>query len=175
MIFVVFGLPGAGKTYVGKILSKKLGWFYYDGDISLSREIKHAVRKKEVITDSMRDRFFTALIEHVQILQKKHTNIVVSQTFIKGKYRKQFLAQFSRTRFILVETQQGIREARLEKRKLFKIDKEYARQMCRIFEPPLIPHETINNDTEGTDRLEEQIAILLNKNRSNNALGNIAL
>lgn len=171
MILVTFGLPGTGKTYVGKILSKKLGWFYYDGDLLLSEEITQAVRKKAVITDTMRDKFFTALIKHVQILQKKHTNIVVSQTFIKEKYRRQFLAQFPKTKFVLVQTQESIREARLKKRKRFKIDKNYARAMCKIFEAPLLTHEIINNDKDGAEAIETQIAILMNENRSNNFHG----
>jgi shikimate kinase len=34
-LLVLFGLPGTGKTYVGKILEKDFGFFLHDGDTDL--------------------------------------------------------------------------------------------------------------------------------------------
>lgn len=165
MIIVVFGFPGSGKTFVGQILSKQLGYFYYDGDNCLTEGIKEAVQKKKIITDAMRDMYFTSLSKEVKELQKTHQNIVITQTFIKEKYRKQFLQHFPDTQFILVKTQTPKREERLEKRKTFPIDLEYARAMCYLFEPPTVPYETINNDVDGKKIIKIQISQLSLRSR----------
>ncbi len=161
MIFVVFGLPGTGKTFVGKLLNEKLGYYYYEGDTVMPDDIKDAVFKKQAITDEQRDVFFKRLIEEIKKLQETQQNIVVSQTFIKEQYRQQFLQAFPDTQFLLVETDTPIREGRLEKRKSFPIDKEYARAMCKIFETPKLTHKTINNTAEGEEEIKKQIDVLL--------------
>lgn len=161
MLFVVFGLPGTGKTYVGKLLSEKLGYYYYEGDTVMQDDIKYAVVNKQQISDEQRDIFFARLIEAIKKLQETQQNIVVSQTFIKEKYRQQFLKHFPQTQFLLVETDTAAREGRLEKRKTFPIDKEYARTMCNIFEAPLLPHRTINNTQDGKEAIKKQIDMLL--------------
>jgi gluconokinase len=32
VIIIIFGIAGAGKTTVGKLLAQELGWSFYDGD-----------------------------------------------------------------------------------------------------------------------------------------------
>lgn len=161
MLFVVFGLPGTGKTYVGKLLSEKLGYYYYEGDTVMPKDMQDAVVNKQVISDEQRDIFFKKLIEEVRTLKEIHKNIVISQTFIKEKYRQQFLQHFPETKFLLVETDTTTREGRLKKRKTFPIDKEYARAMCKIFEAPLLPHKTIDNTQDGEEAIKKQIDVLL--------------
>jgi gluconokinase len=32
MIVIVFGVSGAGKTTIGKLLARELGWHFYEAD-----------------------------------------------------------------------------------------------------------------------------------------------
>src|ERR1039457_2364616 len=101
-LFIIFGLPGAGKTYVSRIFEKNFGFYFYEGDDELTEEMKLAIESKTVFSDLMRDEFFQKLILKIKILATEHENIVIAQTFIKEKYRKSLLDQIPQAKFLLV-------------------------------------------------------------------------
>ena len=162
-IYVLFGLPGAGKTFVGNILQQHFGYYLYDGDISLPNNMKGAIQTKAVITDAMRDIFFQNIIKSSRQLKIKYKKIVVIQTFIKEKYRMQFLKEIPEARFILVQTKKTIREKRLMQRKEYPLDLKYARKMSLNFDTPQIDYDTISNDIDGETNIKQQLQLLLNK------------
>jgi gluconate kinase len=159
-IIVLFGLPGAGKSFVGKILQEYFGYHHYDGDISMSDEMLKAISTQDVITDLMRDSFFQKIIEDTKRLKTKRQKIVVSQTFIKEKYRNLFLKEFPEAKFMLVQTFPDIRETRLLQRKNFPLDLEYSRKMCLNFDTPNIAHSVVNNDSDGEESVKKQLQLL---------------
>lgn len=156
-IYLIFGLPGAGKTFIGRIFEKEFGYFFYDGDNELTDDMKDAIKNKIPFTNPMRNKFFQKLISKIKELKKNHPKIVVTQTFIKEKYRKWVIDEIPEARFVLVETKTEIRESRLNKRTDYPLDIEYARGMCLNFDPPLIPHKIIINDAEGKESIKDQI------------------
>lgn len=159
-IIVLFGLPGAGKSFVGKVLQEYFGYRHYDGDVSMSDEMLKAISTQDVITDLMRYSFFQKIIENTKCLKTKRQKIVVSQTFIKEKYRDLFLHEFPTAKFILVETSPDIRETRLLQRKNFPLDLEYSRKMCLNFDVPKISYSTVNNDSDGEESVKKQLQLL---------------
>ncbi|KKP60789.1 MAG: hypothetical protein UR56_C0019G0014 [Candidatus Roizmanbacteria bacterium GW2011_GWC2_34_23] len=158
-LIILFGLPGTGKTYVGKIFEKYFDYYFYEGDNDLTPEMKAAIKTKTVFTDQMRDVFFERLIGNIQELTKKHKKLVVAQTFIKEKYRLQLIKVIPETKFVLVETKKEIREKRLQKRANYPLDLEYARIMELNFESPNINHLTIINDEDGEENIKKQIKL----------------
>lgn len=160
-IVVLFGLPGSGKTFVGNLLKKYFSYYHFDGDIDLPDDMKRAIQTQAVITDSMRDVFFQKIIKSTKRLKVKYGNIVVTQTFIKEKYRKLFLREFPQARFIFVKTDAVLREARLSKRKASPIDLKYAEKMCRNFDIPQIDHSVIINDSNGDKNIKKQLRLIL--------------
>lgn len=153
-MIVLFGLPGAGKTFVGKILESDFGLYFYDGDLSLPREMKLAIEKKVLISGQMRDKFFQKLLKKFSTL--KYQKIVIAQTFIKEKHRQIFLKAFPETKFILVQTDTEIREARLIKRSDYPLDLDYARGMSVNFEVPKINYKMIDNNISGEESIRKQ-------------------
>lgn len=157
---ILFGLPGTGKTYVGKILEKYFDYYFYDGDNDLTPEMKKAIETKIVFTDQMRDVFFERLIKNIQVLNVKHKKLIVAQTFIKEKYRIDLLKKIPETKFILIETKKEIREKRLIQRTDYPLDLGYARIMEINFEKPKINHLTIVNNIDGEENIRKQIDFL---------------
>jgi len=153
-LYVIFGLPGAGKTYTGKIAEKYFGFYLYDGDQDMSAKYKKAVTAEE-INDDLRQVFFDQLIKSIGKLKEK--NIVVTQTFLKEKFREQFLKEFPQTKFILVEASVEVREKRLLNLDRFTLSLEKWQRMSKIFEEPQIPHKIIYNNYEGEDAVKEQL------------------
>ena len=160
-IVVLFGLPGAGKTFVGKILSKKFGYFLYDADADLPLEMEKVIREEGKVTEEMRDLFIKRVMARVRELKKKHSKIAVAQTFIKERHRQQFLDTFSDARFILITADVEIREARLLHRKKLPISAKYARVMLRNFDKPEIQFETLENNVDGEEAIKAQVRLLL--------------
>lgn len=160
-LFVFFGLPGSGKTFAGEIAGEYFGYHVYDGDNDLTQEMLNAFQKQAVVTDAMRDVFFAKLRESVKKIALTHDKLVVCQTFIKEKYRLQFLKEFSQTEFVLLQTDTSLRENRLAQRKTMQLDKTYAQKMVRLFEKPLISHQTVYNNTEGNDLVKKQLEKIL--------------
>lgn len=159
-LIVLFGLPGAGKTYVGKILEKYFDYYFYEGDNDLTEEMRQAIKIQRIFTDQMRDVFFEKLINKIQGLSIKHKQLVVAQTFIKEKYRVDLLNKIPETKFVLIEINKLIRERRLCERVNYPLDLKYARKMESNFEEPKIDYQIIVNNNNGDKNIKEQIKLL---------------
>lgn len=160
-LIILFGLPGTGKTYIGKVFKKYFDYCFYEGDSDLTEEMKEAIKVQRVFTDKMRDSYFKILISKIQNLKSKHRNLVVAQTFIKERYRVNLLEKIPEARFILIETKKQIREKRLTQRVDYPLDLEYSRKMKINFDKPIICHLTINNDSDGEESLIKQIKLTM--------------
>jgi gluconate kinase len=154
---IVFGKPGAGKSYIADILREAFGYTAHDGDNDIPADMKQALMEKLTITDDMRRRFLENMIASARILSNKHDNLVVHQTLLKEFMRQQFLNDFPFAQCILVECNDKIREDRYMKREYFNLGLPYLRHMTKLFEAPRIPHLTIYNNKEGTGKIEKFI------------------
>lgn len=161
MVIIIFGLPGAGKTYVGKILAKYFQFVLYEGDTDIPNSMLLSLQESKPISDSERDLFFNKLIKKIKTLHSYHKNLVVSQTFIKDKYRKKLIEKIPDAHFILVEAKTAVREKRLANRKTFPITKAYAQQMESIFENPSIEYNKLDNTPEGEKEVKKQLKNIL--------------
>lgn len=159
-IFVTFGLPGAGKSYVARQFLD-YGFFYHDGDDDLPDTMRAAITASQPINDAMRDAFFAQIITSTARLLPDYPRVVVAQTFIKEKYRRQFVEAFPQARFVLVTATDAVRERRLAERPYMPLAPEYVRRMNGLFEPPQIPHDVLVNDADGTAHIHAQLAALL--------------
>lgn len=161
-IIALFGLPGAGKSYIGDLLQSDFGFYHYDGDQSLPKIMKQAIFKKLPINDTMRNLFFKRLTQKSKQLSKIHPKLVISQTFIKDKYRQDFLKQIPNTQFVFIKANKSIREKRLLKRSEYPLNIKYAQKMTTIFEKPKISYKQIVNNTDGEKELKLKLQKILN-------------
>ncbi len=161
MVFVLFGLPGVGKTYVGKVFEEEFGFYVHEADLDLPGEMRVRLEGGLPVTDEMRGEFFGRVVGSVRRLIEEHENVVVTQTFIRERYREFFLREVASARFVLVTADTDIREKRLGGRKEFPLDPEYARKMAEMFERPRIAHKVIVNNVEGREEVLRQVRELL--------------
>lgn len=161
-LFVAFGLPGAGKTYVARTF-EDFGFTMHDGDDDLPDVMRAAIAASQPIDDNLRDQFFARIIASAERLWPANPRLVIAQTFIKEKYRRRFIEHFPAARFVLVEAALDVRERRLEQRTHQALDPDYVRKMDLIFEPPHIPHQVLTNNSEGDAHIKAQIETILGK------------
>jgi gluconate kinase len=159
MLIYLFGLPAAGKNYVGQVLADAFGFTFYDGDLDLTPEMRDAVREERPFSDAMRDRFYAALIERIAILREEYTALAFCQATFKERHRRQIAAAFPDVVFVWVVADEATRLARLA-RGDNPVTVEYARRIAAFFEPPVHPHYIIVNEG-GREEVVDQLAELL--------------
>jgi gluconokinase len=160
MLLILFGVPGAGKTYVGRIVQEAFGFTFHDADHELPDDMRAALKNKLTVTDDMRTRFFDRIVEKTRQLQAAHEHVAIAQTFLKEAYRERMLRELPGARFIWVQSQPELIEARFLQRSNYLIDIEQARRMAGAFDLPRIPHHVIMN-TNGRDSVVQQIDAVL--------------
>lgn len=159
MLIYLFGLPAAGKNYVGEVLADEFGYTFYDGDLDLTPEMRDAVRDGRPFTEAMRDRFYALLIDRISELRPAHPELAFCQATFKEHHREGIAAAHPDVVFVLVEADEAVRVARLS-RGNNPVTVEYARLIAGFFEPPRHPHFVISNN-EGRDDVVRQLTALM--------------
>lgn len=159
MLVVMFGLPGAGKTFVARQFSALHGWHFHDGDDDLPADMRATIDAAAKVTPDMRNRFVDAMCDSVEALLKEHARVVLAQTFLKQQHRERFLSRFPHARFVLVAAPSELREHRLAHRHHQPLEPAYARAMTSLFDPPPRGVTVITNEGDAK-RLEAQLRAL---------------
>lgn len=160
MLLYLFGLPAAGKNYVGEILAEDFGFHFHDADHDLTAEMREAIRLGRPFTEAMRDRFYELVIERIEELTAAYPNVAVAQATFKEKHRNRILERFPEAVMVLVEADEAVRIERLQRGNNL-ITADYARQIARHYEPPTCDCEVLVNNG-GRAAVVEQLTALLN-------------
>lgn len=152
MVIVLMGVSGAGKTTVGSLLARDLGWMYHESDNFLSNEdFEKVIHGEPLAEDVITDR-----ATKIGVLIGKYTakkqNAIFACSALKVSYRRYQRADES-VRFVYLRGEYAQLEERQKQRKgglpyLRRLAYEYS-----ILEPP---REVL---VEEIDRSPEEIAI----------------
>jgi len=88
VIVVVFGVSGAGKTTIGKLLADDLGWQFYEADDFHPRANIEKMRNGLPLTDADRGPWLERLREQITRSLAAKENAVVACSALKRKYRE---------------------------------------------------------------------------------------
>lgn len=145
MLIILFGLPGSGKTYMGELLKREYGFYFYDADKDLTPEIKKIIKQGAIVNEKLRDEYFNKVLKQIDSFNKIHSKLVVCQALTKEKHRQLIKNKFPESKFVLIKASEKNKFKRLSNRKHI-IDKDYAEKIKKIFENPKIDFNTINNN-----------------------------
>jgi gluconokinase len=87
MFIIVTGVAGAGKTTVGKLMAKDLGWRFYEGDDFHPAANVEKMRRGEPLTDEDRRPWLDALRAVIQAALKNGENGILTCSALKRCYR----------------------------------------------------------------------------------------
>lgn len=138
MLIIIYGVAGAGKTYVGTLLQRKFGCYFWDADDALTPEMIACIKEKRPFEQSMREEYLQILQTRIRLLVNTVPNdrpIVVSQALYQSNARKQLMETFKDACFIQVVAEDNILFQRLQKRN-DGIDSDYLMKIKSHFEPP---------------------------------------
>ena len=135
MIITVMGVTGSGKTTVGSLLAKRLGWEFADADDFHSAANKDKMHRGIPLTDADRIQWLAAIHDYLALAASEHRNIVLGCSALKQSYREQ-LFQGLDVRLVYLKGSYELIDRRLEQRKgHFADDHILAAQFADLQEP----------------------------------------
>src|SRR5499427_673845 len=88
MIVIVFGVSGAGKTTIGRLLAEQLGWRFYEADDFHPRANIEKMRSGHPLTDEDRWPWLERLREQMTRSLAANENAVLACSALKRAYRE---------------------------------------------------------------------------------------
>lgn len=88
MVIIIFGVSGAGKTTVGELLARELGWHFYEADDFHSPANIEKMRRGVSLTDDDRWPWLENLRELIKRSVAKDEDAVLACSALKRLYRK---------------------------------------------------------------------------------------
>ncbi len=111
MIVIVFGVSGAGKTTIAKLLAEQLGWEFYEADDFHPRANIEKMRSGRPLTDEDRWPWLERLREQIARSLAAKENAVLACSALKRAYRERLRVNddvkfvFLRGDYVLIENQ----------------------------------------------------------------------
>jgi gluconokinase len=88
MVVIIFGVSGAGKTTIGKLLARELGWRFYEADDFHSQANIDKMRQGIPLTDEDRWPWLESLRELIEQCLATGENAVLACSALKEAYRR---------------------------------------------------------------------------------------
>lgn len=135
MFIIITGVAGAGKTTIGKLLARNLGWKFYEGDDFHPAANVEKMRRGEALTDGDREPWLDALRAVIQSSLANGENGIMACSALKRSYRARLRVNDQVVFIHLVATPELI-ERRLEQRKGHFMNPSLLNSQFSTLEPP---------------------------------------
>jgi carbohydrate kinase (thermoresistant glucokinase family) len=136
MVLVLMGPMGCGKTAIGKMLAKKLGWSFYDADDFHPKENVEKMRAGIALTDEDRKLWLEKLRAHIQRWLKHRQSTILACSALKQAYRDILGVNQSTVRTVYLKGSYELLHKRLEERQHPYMDKNLLRSQLDTLEEP---------------------------------------
>lgn len=160
MFLYLFGLPGTGKNYIGRLLETHFGFRCYDADDAIPPEMKELLREGIFPSQEIENQFMEAMLREIEERRKNFHNLVVGQGLTYDRRRVILKKHFPDVVFVLIECVREVRIARLTSRTHF-VNLDLCIHAENVFEPITVPYYTLDNSAEGTEQLIKLLSHLL--------------
>jgi carbohydrate kinase (thermoresistant glucokinase family) len=136
MVLVLMGPMGCGKTAIGKMLAKKLGWPFYDADDFHPKENVEKMRAGIALTDEDRKLWLEKLRANIQGWLKHRQSTILACSALKQAYRDILGVNQSTVRTVYLKGSYELLRKRIEERQHPYMDKNLLRSQLDTLEEP---------------------------------------
>ncbi|GIR79762.1 MAG: gluconokinase [Alphaproteobacteria bacterium] len=133
LCILIMGLPGSGKTTVGKILSKQLKAVFIDADDHHSTYNIRKMSNGHPLTDLDRKKWLLSILNKARE-NLKSQNVVIACSALKEKYRKSFISLNFKLVYLKIE--HNVALDRILKRKKHFMPPSLLESQIKILEEP---------------------------------------
>lgn len=134
MVVIIFGVSGTGKTTLGKLLVRKLGWTFYEADDFHSPANVEKMRAGISLTDEDRWPWLESLHDLIKRLDPKE-DAVLACSALKHAYRR-FLRVNDQVKFVYLRGDYPLIANQLGKRKGHFMNPELLKSQFADLEEP---------------------------------------
>jgi gluconokinase len=146
MIVIAMGVTGSGKTTVGTVLARQLGWEFADADDFHPEVNVEKMRRGTPLNDDDRKPWLESLRAAITNWIASEKNVVLACSALKRKYRAE-LAAGPEVRFVYLKGSADLITQRLRARHgHFAGDQILASQFADLEEPKANSKDTITVD-----------------------------
>jgi len=117
MILILMGVTGSGKTTIGQLLSRQLGWEFRDADGFHSAANVAKMRAAIPLTDEDRRPWLESIRAYIQARFVAGQHSIIACSALKEAYRQILGGDDSRIQFVYLKGEVGLLRDRLEKRR----------------------------------------------------------
>jgi gluconokinase len=135
MVIILMGVTGSGKTTVGRLLAKALGYQFYDADDFHPRANIDKMSQGIPLNDADRQPWLETLRDLVRRCLAEHTDAVLACSALKESYRGYLLIDPQVRLSYLRADQELIRARLLQRRGHFMHSDLLASQFATLEEP----------------------------------------
>ena len=114
-MIIIFGVSGAGKTTVGKLLARELGWRFVEGDDFHPAAIIEKMRGGHPLTDEDRWPWLDCLRKQIERSVSARENAVLACSALKRVYRDR-LRVSDEVKFVFLRGDHALVEKQLRSR-----------------------------------------------------------
>jgi gluconokinase len=142
VIVIVFGVSGAGKTTVGKLLARELGWRFLEADDFHSQANVEKMHRGIPLTDEDRWPWLERLREQIARSLAAKENAVLACSALKRAHREQ-LRVSDEVKFVFLRGDYAIIEKQLRQRRGHFMNPELLRSQFADLEEPKLDEDVI--------------------------------
>ena len=149
MIIILMGVSGSGKTTIGQMLAKQLGWSFYDGDDFHPRANIEKMAHDIPLTDEDRAAWLAALAQLIRGLEKDRRPGIIACSALKQSYRQRLQPQGADVRFVYLKGSYELILQRMQARHGHYMKPEMLKsQFATLQEPQGVPAVDIGQTPE---------------------------
>jgi len=130
------GVAGSGKTTIGKALSSRLGWSFYDGDDFHSAENVEKMSQGIPLSDEDRAKWLEILSDLIAEKYQAGEHLILACSALKRSYRQELRKSGAPIFFIFLEGSFDLVLKRMEKREDHYMKTGMLESQFDILEPP---------------------------------------
>ena len=157
MIVIVFGVSGAGKTTIGKLLAKRVGWRFLEADDFHPRVNVEKMHNGLPLTDEDRWPWLELLREQIECSLAAKENAVLACSALKRKYRER-LRVSDDVKFVLLRGDSALVEKQLHSRRGHFMKPDLLRSQFADLEEPESDEDAVTIELGRTpEELVEEI------------------
>jgi len=136
MIIIIFGVSGAGKTTIGKLLAKDIGWQFLEADDFHPAANIQKMRNGRPLTDEDRSPWLESLRKQIEQLLSSGESAVLACSALKHAYRER-LRVGNEIKFVFLHGDYALVEKQMRSRHGHFMDPTLLRSQFDDLEEPL--------------------------------------